>query len=124
MSVVVHGDDLTALGTDEALNAHEAALAKSFVGKRRGRLGFGAEDSTEMRLLNNIVRVQEDGVRYETDPRHAELQGRALLAWKNAVVHTPLLAPRILMTSSMVRTTTRLMLTCAMWKLAASRIQN
>ena len=37
--VVVHGDDLTALGTPSSLDLYEAALRKSFEIKIRGRLG-------------------------------------------------------------------------------------
>ena len=39
VSVVVHGDDFTALGTDEALDEYEAGLQKAFDCKIRGRLG-------------------------------------------------------------------------------------
>ena len=43
ISVVVHGDDFTALGTDEGLDLYEAGLAKAFETKVRGRLGLDAK---------------------------------------------------------------------------------
>ena len=44
----------------------------------KGRLGQGASDLKEMRVLNRIVRITESGLRYEADPRHAELLARSL----------------------------------------------
>ena len=41
ISVVVHGDDFTALGVDASLDKYEAGLKKSFECKMRGRLGDG-----------------------------------------------------------------------------------
>ena len=52
VAVVVHGDDFTALGTDEALDKYEAGLRKSFECKMRGRLGEEAHDLKEIRVLN------------------------------------------------------------------------
>ena len=72
ISVVVHGDDVTALGTDASLDAYEAGLAKYFELKIKGRLGLDAKDEKEMRVLNRIVRVDSSGLSYEADPRHAE----------------------------------------------------
>ena len=39
VSVVVHGDDFTALGTDAGLDTYEHALSRSFDVKLRGRFG-------------------------------------------------------------------------------------
>ena len=44
VSVVVHGDDFTALGTDESLDLYEAGLQKAFECKIRGRLGTDKKD--------------------------------------------------------------------------------
>ena len=73
VSVVVHGDDFTALGTSEGLDKYEAGMKASFDCKLKGRLGTGPNDCKEMRVLNRIVRVTEDGLLYEADPRHAEM---------------------------------------------------
>ena len=78
VSVVVHGDDFTALGTDESLNLYEAGLQRSFDCKIRGRLGTDATDMKEIRILNRIVRIVEKGLVYEADPRHVELLVKAL----------------------------------------------
>ena len=41
-------------------------------------LGSGAEDAKEVRILNNVIRMPDDGVELEADPRHAELIVREL----------------------------------------------
>jgi hypothetical protein len=58
--VVVHGDDFTALGTDESLDLYEKGLARHFELKIKGRLGLDAKDDKEMRVLDRIVRVDKD----------------------------------------------------------------
>ena len=60
--VVVHGDDLTALGTPSMLDLYEAALQKSFEVKIRGRLGEHESDMKEIRVLNRILRITEGGL--------------------------------------------------------------
>ena len=44
----------------------------------KGQLGIGQQDEREMRALNKIVRVSEEGLAYEPDPRHVELLCRDL----------------------------------------------
>jgi hypothetical protein len=78
VSVVVHGDDFTALGTDDALDRYETGLKKSFECKIRGRLGMDAKDDKEIRLLNRIIRITDQGLLYEADPRHAELLAKSM----------------------------------------------
>ena len=70
VSVIVHGDDFTALGTAEGLDKYEAGMQKSFECRLKGRLGSASE---EMRVLNRIVRITKVGLLYEADPRHAEM---------------------------------------------------
>ena len=43
ISTVVHGDDFTSLGSDEALTWMETEMSKNFELKLRGRLGRGSE---------------------------------------------------------------------------------
>ena len=50
VSVVVHGDDFSALGTDEALDKYKKGLQKSVECKMRGRLGVEAHDMKEIRF--------------------------------------------------------------------------
>ena len=71
IAVVVHGDDLTALGKTGDLDWYEEALSKAFQIKVRGRMGENT-DCKEMRILNRIVRLTPEGITYEADPRHAE----------------------------------------------------
>ena len=78
ISVVVHGDDFTAFGTDEALDLYESGLKKSFDCKIRGRLGTDEQDTEEIRILNRIVRITDKGLVYEADPRHVELLAKSL----------------------------------------------
>ena len=89
VSVVVHGDDFTALGTPEGLNHYEAGMCKSFECKLKGRLGRKSGDLKEMRVLNRIVRINDRGLRYEADPRHAELLARSLSLEQCRHVVTP-----------------------------------
>ena len=44
VSVVVHGDDFTALGTAHGLDLYEKGMQKRFECKLKGRLGFEKED--------------------------------------------------------------------------------
>ena len=78
VSVVVHGDDFSALGTDESLDKYEAGLRKSFECKMRGRLGSEPDDLKEIRMLNRIIRIAPTGLLYEADPRHAELLAKSM----------------------------------------------
>ena len=76
--MVVHGDDFSALGTDESLDKYEAGLRKSFECKMRGRLGSEPDDLKEIRMLNRIIRIAPTGLLYEADPRHAELLAKSM----------------------------------------------
>ena len=57
ISVVVHGDDFTALATDSSLDYFEAELQKFFEVKLKGRIGHEDKDLKQMRVLNRILRV-------------------------------------------------------------------
>ena len=78
ISVVVHGDDFTALGTDKSLDKYEAGLKAAFECKFRGRLGLDDSDAKEIRVLNRIVRINKSGLQYEADPRHVELLAKSM----------------------------------------------
>ena len=73
MTVVAHGDDFTALGNDHDLNWYGGKLADSFELKIRGRLGEGCAGPQQIRILNRVVTLEEDGLTHEADPRHADL---------------------------------------------------
>ena len=89
VSVVVHGDDFTAVGSPNALNKFEEGMQKSFECKLKGRLGLRPEDCKEMRVLNRIVRVTDNGLLYEADPRHAEMLIKAFDLGEAKSVVTP-----------------------------------
>ena len=89
VSVVVHGDDFTALGTSNSLSKFEAGMQKSFECKLKGRLGFGSQDLKEMRVLNRILRVTDDALLYEADPRHAEMMIKSFGLEESKSVVTP-----------------------------------
>ena len=46
--------------------------------KVRGRLGNEPDTQREIRLLDRIIRADDDGAYYEADRRHAELNVRPL----------------------------------------------
>ena len=73
LSVVVHGDDFTALGCDAELDWYEKKLAENFELKIRGRVGEGCSGDNEIRILNRIVRLTPNGLTFEADPRHVDL---------------------------------------------------
>jgi hypothetical protein len=75
---VVHGDDFVFAGPVGELNWARAMMAECFLTKVVGRLGGGAGEVRELRILNRIVRWADDGLRYEADPRHAEIVVRGL----------------------------------------------
>ena len=78
LSCVVHGDDFTCLGTDASLDVYEQMMKKHFDVKLKGRIGFEDKGEKQMRVLNRIIHVTEQGLSYEADPRHAELLARDL----------------------------------------------
>ena len=89
VSLVVHGDDFTALGTTKGVENFEEGMQKAFEVKLRGRLGPDKTDEKEMRVLNRILRMTKSGVAYEADPRHVELLVRSLSLQDGKSVATP-----------------------------------
>ena len=89
ISVVVHGDDFTALGEDAALDWFEELLASVFEIKIRGRLGGDDKDDKEITILNRVVRWTKEGFRYEADPRHLEILVKTMGLCSASGVSTP-----------------------------------
>ena len=56
VSVVVHGDDFTTLGTSDAPDKYETGMGAAFEIKLRGRLGPDKTDLKEVLILNRVVR--------------------------------------------------------------------
>ena len=92
VEVVVHGDDFTALGTDEALDWYTKVLEAAFEIKVRGRLGVGT-DMQEIKILNRVVRITAEGPRYEADPRHVDLLAASRGLAECSPVKTPGVKP-------------------------------
>ena len=76
--LVVHGDDFTFLGTDDALDWVISLMRMLFDIKIRGRLGPHPTDDKEIRLLNRIISWTTKGLEWEADQRHAEILIREL----------------------------------------------
>ena len=74
---MVHGDDFTALGGRAELLWYEKGLADAFTIVVKGHLGESEDCEKEIRVLNRIARIDEDGLSYEGDPRHAEMLVKA-----------------------------------------------
>ena len=87
---LVHGDDFVATGLLEHLEWMHHELAKTVLLKRVGVLGLDPAkgDVQEVRILNRVLRIDGDGVRYEADPRHAEILS-AMLGPGAKAVSTP-----------------------------------
>ena len=73
ISLVVHGDDFTALGGRAELAWYGDGLRAAFGIKVKGHLGESDDCENEPRVLNRIVRIDDQGLRWEADPRHAEM---------------------------------------------------
>ena len=68
----MHGDDFTALGPRDALLWYDAQLANVSELTLKGRLGVAPDCDKEVWVLNRIVRIGDDGISYEADPRHVK----------------------------------------------------
>lgn len=77
ISLVVHGDDFTALSTDEGPDYLEEGVPRFFECELKGEIGHGAGDLAEMRVLNGVLRICPEGLLYEPDPRHVELAAKS-----------------------------------------------
>ena len=69
LSLVVHGDDFTCLGSRDDLLWYEKGLSVAFEIKIKGRLGESKDADKEIRMLNRVVRLDSDGLAYEADPQ-------------------------------------------------------
>ena len=87
--LVVHGDDFVILADDEQLTWLEQQLGEHLEIGDTCRLGRDPTDSKEARILNRVVKLEEQGIRYEADPRHVEMLARDLHLESCADVSTP-----------------------------------
>ncbi len=75
---IVHGDDFVLTGRPQALDEVKAGMHARFLLKELGRLGGGQGELREMRVLNRVIQWTPAGLRYEADPRHAEIVVRGV----------------------------------------------
>ena len=69
----MHGDDFVSVGLDEDLGYILGILESNYEVKNRGRLGRGPKDVKEIDMLGRIIKVTEEGVTWEGDPRHQDI---------------------------------------------------
>ena len=77
VSIMAHGDDFIAVGSEKNLKTTRAVLEDKYKIKVEV-LGNKKEQTEELRILNKVVRLTETGVELEADPRHVELTVRDL----------------------------------------------
>ena len=65
-------DDFTVVGAKVHMDWFQKRLEAVYECKCTGRLGAGAKDDREMRILNRVVRWTSVGLEYEADPRQVE----------------------------------------------------
>jgi hypothetical protein len=82
---IVHGDDFVLTGTAAALDEVKAGMHERFLLKELGRLGGGRGELRELRVLNRVIRWTPAGLKYEADPRHAEIIVRGVVGAERAV---------------------------------------
>jgi hypothetical protein len=82
---IVHGDDFVLSGCAAALDEVKARMHERFLLKELGRLGGGPGEQQELRVLNRIIRWTPAGLKYEADPRHAEILIRGVAGAERAL---------------------------------------
>ncbi len=82
---IVHGDDFVLSGTAGALDEVKARMHERFLLKELGRLGGGPGELKELRVLNRVIQWTPAGLRYEADPRHAEIVVRGVAGAERAL---------------------------------------
>ena len=77
IKTLVHGDDFVSSGAGASLRWFKEKLEARFEIKSK-IIGIQEEEEKEVRILNRIIRVTENGWEYEPDQRHADLIVRGL----------------------------------------------
>ena len=70
--MMLHGDDVAAVGPEGALEKLKDVLAGKYKVKTEV-LGGGRADKLEVRILNRVVQWRSEGIMLEADPRHIEV---------------------------------------------------
>ncbi len=82
---IVHGDDFVLTGRAAALDKVKAGMHERFLLKELGRLGGEPGELRELRVLNRVIRWTSAGLKYEADPRHAEIVVRGVAGAERAL---------------------------------------
>jgi hypothetical protein len=82
---IVHGDDFVLTGRAGALDEVKVGMHARFLLKELGRLGGGQGELREMRVLNRVIQWTPAGLKYEADPRHAEIVVRGVAGAERAL---------------------------------------
>ncbi len=82
---IVHGDDFVLSGRAGDLDVVKARMHERFLLKELGRLGGGQGELKELRVLNRVIRWTPAGLKYEADPRHAEIIVRGVAGAERAL---------------------------------------
>ena len=88
IKVLVHGDDFVNAGSREALDWFQKILEDRFEMKHF-RMGLREGCIREGRILNRVIRVNENGWEIEADQRHVDLLIRGLSLEQAKGVNTP-----------------------------------
>ena len=72
ISALCHGDDIVMVGRRKWLEQTEKGIADKFDVKSKW-IGTGKKDARSGQVLGRIVTYGPKGIRYEADPRHAEI---------------------------------------------------
>ncbi len=81
----MHCDAFVLTGSAAALDEVKAGMHKRFLLKELGRLGGGKGELRELRVLNRVIRWTPTGLKYEADPRHAEIVLRGVAGVERAL---------------------------------------
>ena len=88
-----HGDDFISAGSKDDLDWFKAELQKKYELKEGARMGPGAKDDKEGRILNRVVRWTPEGFTYDADPRQCEKLVAELGLEGAKAVSTPVVRP-------------------------------
>ena len=91
IKVTIHGDDITALGSEEDLLWLKQQLETRYELKYGGMLGPDDGDVKDAMVLNRLIHysVENDETTYEADPRHAQILVRELNLEQAKTVSSP-----------------------------------
>ena len=85
---MIHGDDFVSSGSSASLKWFKEVLVARFEIKTEV-VGLGPGEVRDARILNRVIRVDENGWEYEADQRHGEMIIKSLEMTNAKGVSTP-----------------------------------